>query len=284
MSVLGVKQNCTHAQILLWNWDCKILDVLNLNATITDQGFNVLCKNLRLKTTWAWHETIYTATYIALTKLAEDEALIFMVYLGIITSLYAYWSKFWCSTRLGPLFFFLCILGLLMNKMDKLTWLEWEWEWVSWVLYCMLRRNMAACQHTRLWCEQTGVAATAARIRESYSLKWITDGATRDTLQWKNMCSSDTDLLAVDLCPYYLPREFSQAIMIVVVPLTANASLAVDVINSMTMRIQTLHPSTFKATSWDFNHVTLTSTLPICMHFVESWTCCVLSLRKHTAP
>jgi len=53
----------------------------------------------------------------------------------------------------------------------------------------------------------------------------------------ERMCSPDIGLLAVRFHPYYLPREFSQAIMMVVyIPPTANASRAVDIINSVTTR------------------------------------------------
>jgi len=55
----------------------------------------------------------------------------------------------------------------------------------------------------------------------------------------ERMCSADIELLAVSLRPYYLPREFSQTIMMVVyIPPAANASRAADIINSVTARLQ----------------------------------------------
>lgn len=64
----------------------------------------------------------------------------------------------------------------------------------------------------------------------------------------------------------------SQAIMIVAVPPMANASCTVDVINYITARLQTLHLHSFKPISWDFNHVTLTETLPTFKQFVDCKT------------
>jgi len=71
----------------------------------------------------------------------------------------------------------------------------------------------------------------------------------------ERVCSPDIELLAVSLRPYYLPREFTQAIVIVVyIPPTANTSRATDVINSVTARLQTRHPNAFISISGDFNH------------------------------
>jgi len=86
----------------------------------------------------------------------------------------------------------------------------------------------------------------------------------------ERVCSPDIELLAVSLRPYYLPREFTQAIVIVVyIPPAANALRATDVINSVTVRLQTLHPSAFISISGDFKHVTLASTLSTFKQFVD---------------
>jgi len=104
----------------------------------------------------------------------------------------------------------------------------------------------------------------------------------------ERVCSPDIELLlAVSLRPYYLPREFTRAIVIVVY-----ASRAADVINSVTARLQTLHPNAFISTSGDFNHATLTSNLPTFKQGlwtakpgkIKHWTCCMPMLRRHTAP
>jgi len=89
----------------------------------------------------------------------------------------------------------------------------------------------------------------------------------------ERVCSPDIELLAVSLRPYYLPREFSQAIVIVVyIPPTANVSQAADVIKSVTARLQTLRQSAFISISGDFNNVTLTSNLPTFKQFVDCKT------------
>ena len=54
------------------------------------------------------------------------------------------------------------------------------------------------------------------------------------------MCSPDIELLAMSLWPYYLPREFSHMIILVVyIPLTANAACASDVIHTVVAELQT---------------------------------------------
>ncbi len=53
-------------------------------------------------------------------------------------------------------------------------------------------------------------------------------------------CCGDTELLAVSLCPYYLPMEFSHAIVLnVYIPPCANAEVASDIIHSTVAKMQT---------------------------------------------
>ena len=89
----------------------------------------------------------------------------------------------------------------------------------------------------------------------------------------ERVCSPDIELLAASLHPYYLPREFSQTIIIVVyIPPMADALRAADVISAVTTRLQTLHHKSFLAISGDFNHVTLKATLPTFKQFVNCKT------------
>ena len=84
------------------------------------------------------------------------------------------------------------------------------------------------------------------------------------------VCDRDIELLAVGLRPYYIPREFSHAIAVVVyIPPRAHAETACDVIHSTIARLQTQHPDAFIAVSGDFNHVILDSTLPDFHQFVS---------------
>ncbi|XP_044041003.1 uncharacterized protein LOC122870707 [Siniperca chuatsi] len=86
----------------------------------------------------------------------------------------------------------------------------------------------------------------------------------------EKICCQDIELLAVGLRPYYVPREFSHIIVIVVyIPPRARAVLACDVIHEAIARIQTQHPDAFIAISGDFNHVTLTSHLTGFTQFVD---------------
>ena len=84
------------------------------------------------------------------------------------------------------------------------------------------------------------------------------------------MCNRDIELLPVGLRPYYMPKEFSHAIAVVVyVPLRVHADTACDVIHSIIARMQTQHPDAFFTISGDFNHVALDSTLPDFHQFVS---------------
>lgn len=49
----------------------------------------------------------------------------------------------------------------------------------------------------------------------------------------ERLCNSDIELLAVGLRPYYLPREFTSAIVITVyIPPSADAEAATDIIHT----------------------------------------------------
>ncbi|KAI3369406.1 hypothetical protein L3Q82_007480 [Scortum barcoo] len=63
--------------------------------------------------------------------------------------------------------------------------------------------------------------------------------------------------------PYYLPREFTHALVVVVyVPPSANADAACDVLLSAVSRLQTQHPDALLLISGDFNHASPSSSLP----------------------
>ncbi|MBN3317390.1 TSN11 protein, partial [Atractosteus spatula] len=86
----------------------------------------------------------------------------------------------------------------------------------------------------------------------------------------EHVCNPDIELVAIGLRPYYLPREFTCAIFVVVyIPPMANTEAACDVINTVTARLQTKHPSAFIAISGDFNHVSVSTTLPTFHQFVK---------------
>ena len=59
----------------------------------------------------------------------------------------------------------------------------------------------------------------------------------------EQVCSKDIKLLAVSMRPYYVLREFTQVIVLVVyTPPSANADVACDVLHSVTSSLQTQHP------------------------------------------
>ncbi|KAI3363778.1 hypothetical protein L3Q82_001207 [Scortum barcoo] len=71
--------------------------------------------------------------------------------------------------------------------------------------------------------------------------------------------------------PYYLPREFTHALAVVVyVPPSANADAACDVLLSAVSRLQTQHPDALLLISGDFNHASPSSSLP---KFTQYVTC-----------
>ena len=70
--------------------------------------------------------------------------------------------------------------------------------------------------------------------------------------------------------PYYLPREFSSAIVIAVyVPPSADAEAAVDIIHSTVSKPQTQYPDAFLAVTGDLNHTTLDKVLPTLHQYVN---------------
>lgn len=89
----------------------------------------------------------------------------------------------------------------------------------------------------------------------------------------QRICSPDTELLAVGLWTYYLPREISHAIAIAVyVPPSANATSACNVIYSVIAELQTKHPSALIVISGDFNHVNMNNTLTNFTQYVRCHT------------
>ncbi|KAJ8388031.1 hypothetical protein AAFF_G00148220 [Aldrovandia affinis] len=102
------------------------------------------------------------------------------------------------------------------------------------------------------------------------NIKWCNPGhvTVKDTI-----CTPDIELLAVGLRPYYLPREFSHAIVVVVyIPPSANAARACDVIHSTVTRLQTDHPGAFVTINGDFNHAKLPKTLTGFTQYVKCST------------
>ncbi len=94
------------------------------------------------------------------------------------------------------------------------------------------------------WCGWTEVAVRAARRKEGEFYLCEQQMVQPWTHYSERTCVQPRlELLAVSLCPSYLSRGFSQAIVIVVyIPPLANTVQAADVINSVTTRLQSLPP------------------------------------------
>ncbi|KAI3375722.1 hypothetical protein L3Q82_003726 [Scortum barcoo] len=87
----------------------------------------------------------------------------------------------------------------------------------------------------------------------------------------EQLCCKDIELLAVSMRPYYLLREFTHALVVVVyIPPFANADAACDVLLSAVSRLQTQHPDALLLISGDFNHASPSSSLP---KFTQYVTC-----------
>lgn len=69
----------------------------------------------------------------------------------------------------------------------------------------------------------------------------------------KQFCSKDIELFAVNMRPYYLPQEFSHAIVFSVYSSSANADMACDVTHPVT-RLQAQYCHALLLISGVFNH------------------------------
>ncbi|XP_054866081.1 uncharacterized protein LOC129348770 [Amphiprion ocellaris] len=89
----------------------------------------------------------------------------------------------------------------------------------------------------------------------------------------EQLCTKDVELLAVSLRPFYLPREYSHVIAITVyIPPSADAAAACELIHSVVSQLQTSHPQSLIIISGDFNHASLSATLPTFTQYVTCHT------------
>lgn len=87
----------------------------------------------------------------------------------------------------------------------------------------------------------------------------------------EKLCTSNIELLAIGIRPYYLPRKFSHVIAITVyIPPSADAAAACELLHTTVSGLQTSHPHSLLLISGDFNHVSLSLTLP---NFTQYVTC-----------
>ncbi|XP_054872156.1 uncharacterized protein LOC111569300 [Amphiprion ocellaris] len=89
----------------------------------------------------------------------------------------------------------------------------------------------------------------------------------------EQLCTKDVELLVVSLRPFYLPREYSHVIAITVyIPPSADAAAACELIHSVVSQLQTSHPQSLIIISGDFNHASLSATLPTFTQYVTCHT------------
>ncbi len=84
-----------------------------------------------------------------------------------------------------------------------------------------------------------------------------------DAVITKSHCSADIEYIFIKCRPFYLPREFTTAIIAAVyVPPDANAKLAMKELSSVVNKLQTTHPDGVFIIAGNFNHANLRTTLP----------------------
>ncbi|KAI3367289.1 hypothetical protein L3Q82_008332 [Scortum barcoo] len=90
--------------------------------------------------------------------------------------------------------------------------------------------------------------------------------------EWSNNVPGTLSCWPVSIRPYYLPREFSHVIAITTyIPPSANADAACELLHSVVAQLQTEHPQAFLLITRDFNHASLSATLP---NFHQYVNCC----------
>lgn len=100
--------------------------------------------------------------------------------------------------------------------------------------------------------------------------KWCN---TKHVTVGERIYTPDTELLTVGLRPYYLPREFSHVVTVVVyIPPSAVAARACDVIHFTVEELQTKHPRAFIVINGDFIHVSISKTLTNFTQYVDCKT------------
>ena len=89
----------------------------------------------------------------------------------------------------------------------------------------------------------------------------------------EQMCSKDIEFVAVGIRPYYIPREFSHVIVYTVyIPPSADATTASEELyRSVSAALET-HPNSLLLINGDFNHASLSSTLPTFTQYVKCHT------------
>ena len=149
----------------------------------------------------------------------------------------------------------------LPNKMDELAALtryQQEFRRCSMLLFT---ETWLSAQHTDASVQLDGFSLIRADRTESSGKREGGGLAVFVNDRWCNSrhitikvqhCCRDIELLAVSVRPYYLPREFSHAIVVAVyIPPSANADAACDVISTTVHRLQTQREEDYSQTVRD---------------------------------
>lgn len=132
--------------------------------------------------------------------------------------------------------------------------------WESAVILWKRRDLPADLRWRRRGC-RAGVKCKEKRMKLVVNNRWC--NPKHITVE-QQVCSPDIELLAVSVCPYYLPREFSHVILLgVYVPPSTNGKSACDIIHTVRVKLQREDPHAFIVISGDFNHLPLSYTTHI---------------------
>lgn len=89
----------------------------------------------------------------------------------------------------------------------------------------------------------------------------------------EQLCTKDVEFIAVGIRPYYIPREFSHVILFnVYIPPSADAAAACERLHGAVGSMQTRYPQSLLLISGDFNHASLSPTLPTFHQYVKCHT------------
>lgn len=151
--------------------------------------------------------------------------------------------------------------SVILGNMRSITSLgrgsDTKGSFVSGVWWALLKHGCMRVLLTLSWALEESGKSKGRGLTLFVKKRWCHPG---HTVVEECIGSPDIELLAVGLRLYYLPREFSHVIIIVVyIPPSANMMTAGDVISSAVASLQTKHPETFILISAGFNHVSLNS-------------------------
>lgn len=89
----------------------------------------------------------------------------------------------------------------------------------------------------------------------------------------QQLCTKDLEMVVVSARPFYLPREFTHVLVLCVyIPPSADAAEVCELLHTTVSQLQNKHPRALLVISGDFNHASLSTTLPTFKQYVSCGT------------